>query len=296
MHYLLKIIFASMRCRVGLAAVLSMYSGWAAAAVVVESRLPAGVIGRAEFWAGKPTAPAVLMVHGFLQTSSFPTLHRLAEALADNGYTVLAPTLALGISRREKSLSCEAAHAHTMEADIREIAHWANWLVARGYRAIVLIGHSSGAVQALAYVDGVPQPAVKKVVAASLMEMRVADAERARAQVQDLLPPGIHDTRRLDSYSLSYCDNYVASPASFRSYTAWSNARILTALSEARVPVDVIMGAGDPRMEDGWLDRLKESGAQVTVIPAASHFFGGEQEFEFTEAVEISLQPLNAAN
>jgi len=295
MRYLLKIIFGSMRWRVGLAAVLLGYGGLAAAAIV-ESRLPSGVVGRAEFWAGKPTAPAVLMVHGFLQTSSFPTLHRLAEALSDNGYTVLAPTLTLGIPRRKKSLPCEAAHAHTIEEDIREIAHWANWLVARGYRAIALIGHSSGAVQALAYAAGVPQPAVKKVIAASLMEMRMTDAERARVQVQDLLPSGIHDTQRLESYSLSYCDNYVASPASFRSYMVWSNARILTALGEARVPVDVIMGAGDPRMEDNWLDRLKSSGVQVKVIPAASHFFGGEQEFEFTEAVERSLQPLNAAN
>lgn len=279
----------------GLAAALSMYSALAGA-VFVESRLPAGVIGRAEFWAGKPTAPAVLMVHAFLQTSSFPALHRLAEALADNGYTVLAPTLTLGISRREKSLSCEAAHAHTMEADIREIAHWANWLVARGHRSVVLVGHSSGAVQALAYVAGVPQPAVKKLIAASLMEMRVADAERARAQVQDLLPSGIHDTPRLESYSLSYCDNYIASPESFRSYTAWTNARILATLRDARVPVVAIMGGADPRLGGDWANRLKESGAQVVVIPGAGHFFDGKQEFDFMDAVERSLQPLNALN
>jgi dienelactone hydrolase len=48
------------------------------------------LMATAEFHEGEPDKPAVILLHGFLQTHQFPTIKRLADSLADEGYTVLA--------------------------------------------------------------------------------------------------------------------------------------------------------------------------------------------------------------
>jgi len=295
MRYLSEIVSVQIRCGAWLAGLLVVYGGLAGA-TTVESRLPSGVIADAEFWAGEPRAPAVLMVHAFLQTRSFPTLYRLAESLSERGNTVLAPTLTLAIGRRAKSLPCEAVHPHSMEDDVREIGHWVRWLVARGYREVVLVGHSSGAIQALAYIAATPHPAVKKVIAIGLAEMRVADAAQRRARTETAAGPGLGRASGLGIYSLSYCDNYVAPPAAFRSYAEWSNARILAALGQARASVEVIIGTSDSHMAANWPEQLRAHGAQVTLGPGAGHFFDDEHEFALVDGLVHSLQQLKKAD
>ncbi len=63
---------------------------------VVTLELQQGLTARAEYRAGARDKPAVLILHGFLQTHNFPTVHNLAEGLVTAGYSVLTPTLTLG--------------------------------------------------------------------------------------------------------------------------------------------------------------------------------------------------------
>lgn len=133
-----------------------------ALAETIEAKLPTGIIATADFRAGQPSRPAILLLHGFLQTRHAPPVSSLANTLADQGYTVLTPTLTLGINRRSKSLACEAVHAHDLESDVGEIGFWVNWLAGMGLRDIVLIGHSSGSLQILEYLVKTPSPAVRR--------------------------------------------------------------------------------------------------------------------------------------
>ncbi len=81
----------------------------------VELEVAPGLTAAAAYWQGEADMPPVLIAHGFLQTREFPTVSRLAESLADFGYSVLKPSLSLGIDRRTKSLACEAIHTHSMQ-------------------------------------------------------------------------------------------------------------------------------------------------------------------------------------
>ncbi len=69
----------------------------------MELDIAPGVTAEADYWPGEADMPAVLILHGFLQTSEFPTVRRLAESLAEEGFSVLTPSLTLGLNRRRQS-------------------------------------------------------------------------------------------------------------------------------------------------------------------------------------------------
>lgn len=263
-----------------------------ALAETVEARLPAGIVASADFRAGQPSRPAVLLLHGFLQTRHAPPMSSLANILADQGYTVLAPSLSLGIDRRTQSLACEAVHAHTMDGDVAEIGFWVSWLADKGYGSIVLIGHSAGSTQILRYVAQTPSPAVKKAVLTGLVAFHSESAERrAAAERMKILPPA--DGKDLGRFTLSYCKgNYVAPPRAFLSYAANDADRTLGLLGKARAGVEVVMGGADTTMNAGWAEKIRRRGVPVTIIEKTGHFFDGGQEFNLADKVEAVLKAL----
>ena len=148
-------------------------------AATISQVLPNGRSGLADYRPGEAGRPAVLVVHGFLQTFNFSTIAALVNDLADQGYTVLAPTLTLGIDGRSASLACDAIHTHTEVGEAEEVAAWVAWLRARGYADIALIGHSSGALTVLDYAAHA-DTAVRKVIAASLTSLDLGWGDHQR--------------------------------------------------------------------------------------------------------------------
>jgi len=127
-----------------------------ACAQVVQLALPSGLAVTADYYAGKPDYPRILLVPGFLQTRLAPPMSTLGRALADEGYTVIIPSLSLGYSHRNQTLECEAVHKHTMHGDTAEVAFWISWLNQQSKQPIVLIGHSSGSNVILNYIADKP--------------------------------------------------------------------------------------------------------------------------------------------
>lgn len=257
---------------------------------VVELPISPAVTGTGWFQAGEPSAPAVLVLHGFLQTRDYLTVRSLAANLSDHGYSVLLPTLSLGIDRRRSSMACEAVHAHSLQDDLAEIEAWVRWLEAQGYRDIRLVGHSHGSLQLLAYLHGDVAPSVKQLIATSLLGIdQVRDSASFVAQ-RDLARQQVRDGERgLQPYKLSYCDRYMASPTGFLSYADWDGSRVLEALQAPRVPVQVILGSHDARMQSGWSERLTNRGVAVTLIEGAGHFFDSEYEFDLLDGVAEAI-------
>ncbi|MDP3420462.1 MAG: DUF1749 domain-containing protein, partial [Thiobacillus sp.] len=70
----------------------------------VEARLTSGMVVGASYHPGRKQLPAVLILHGFLQTREFRTVATMGNSLHDAGYTVLLPTLSLNIPNRRQSL------------------------------------------------------------------------------------------------------------------------------------------------------------------------------------------------
>jgi pimeloyl-ACP methyl ester carboxylesterase len=259
-------------------------------ASVVEARLPSGKVVGADHHAGKSGKPAVLVLHGFLQTSAFPTIASMTDALATAGYTVLAPTLSLGITRRNKSLPCEAVHLHTLGDDEAEVAFWVRWLMQKGHARIILVGHSIGNLQLLAYLERAPAPAVKRVLMISLTDVEVKQDAAQRARLaQDLRNRVARGDDALVEAEFGHCKKYVSPPSALLTYLTLSRSSILDSLAGSPVPAAVIMGGKDESMGPDWVERLVSRGIAVRVIPGASHFFDNQYEFELQEALLQAL-------
>lgn len=256
----------------------------------VKARLPSGTIISAGFHAGKKGLPAVLVLHGFLQTRTFPTIASTTQALSEAGYTVLTPTLSLGISGRNKSLPCEAVHLHGLDDDAAEIAFWVRWLTQKGHSNISLVGHSFGNVQLLASLNRAPMPAVKQLLMISLIDVEAKQSAQQRARLaQGLRDRVARGDRSLAGVEFGHCRKYVGPPAALLSYMAISRAGILDSLVKSPVPAEVIMGGKDDRMGPDWVDKLASRGIAVRTISGASHFFDNQYEFDLQDAVLKAL-------
>lgn len=265
---------------------------WAAGsrAEIVALTAPNGREATAEYRPGRAELPAVMIVHGFLQTRDFPTVAGLANALAEAGHTVLTPTLTLNVSRRKRSLPCEAVHTHSLDTDVAEVAAWTRWLENRGHREMVLIGHSSGALAILPYLAR-PAPVVKGGILLSLVDRDRELPPAARAQlVRDLKARVARGDRSLVTTSYTFCRRYVSTPEALLSFVRIDRQTVLGWLGASRVPAWVVLGSADENLGEGWVEALRKQGTPVRLVEGANHFFNGVTEFELHDLVADILK------
>jgi pimeloyl-ACP methyl ester carboxylesterase len=264
-----------------------------ALAEVVELVMPNKLTALAEYRKGEPGKPTVLLMHGFLQTHEFPTIHRLTEGLSSAGYSVLAPTLTLGVTHRKQSLACEAIHTHTMVDGAREIARWVEWLKARKTTSIVLVGHSFGSVETLAYLSSQRDSQVRKLIGVSAVEgrLKVDGALRDRLIKETRTLVKAHD-KHLIFQQFSFCQKYRATPESMLSYLEWTPLRIIDEAGRLPISTTFIMGSRDDRLGPTWIEQLKKTKAKVRVIEGANHFMDGDFEFDLLDNMLLEMKTL----
>ena len=251
-------------------------------AEVAYQQIRPGISAGAEYRLGERSKPAVLLLHGFLQTRDFPTVATLTRGLNDAGYSVLSPTLSLNIPNRAQSLACEAVHNHDLGDDVAEVARWVDWLKSRGHRSIVLIGHSFGAFQLLAYLTADPDAAIKGYIGISLLEPQTGPPSRA-ALIAQLERHQQTDPRALVATRLSYCRKYLSTPEALLSYVRWEQPRILSVLKRPPVPVGLIMGDADDLLGSGWIKALEHLQTRIVIVKGANHFMDGQYEFDLLD-------------
>ncbi len=259
----------------------------------VELVMPNKLTAKAEFHKGDPGKPTVLLMHGFLQTHEFPTIHRLAEGLASAGYSVLAPTLTLGVTHRKQSLACEAIHTHTIQDGAKELAVWLDWLKAKKASAIVLVGHSFGSVETLAYLSAYREPLVRKLIGVSAVEGRLkVDGPRREKLIKEIRALIKANKKSLITEQFSFCQKYRATPESMLSYLEWTPERIIAEARRLPMQTTFIMGSRDDRLGEHWIERLQQTKAKVRVIEGANHFMDGDFEFDLLDTVLLELKML----
>jgi pimeloyl-ACP methyl ester carboxylesterase len=256
----------------GIGLMLAVPSAWSG---TVESEVGPGLSASALYSPGDDDAPVVLILHGFLQTHNFYTVRRLHDSLADEGYTVLSPTLSLGIHKRVQSLDCEALHLHDLDGDVAELAHWVAWLQRRHGKPVVLIGHSAGGHVMTRYLHEHGDAPVAMGILVSLSHLRGSEKGQVQGDVGE--------------YSLSYCEKYMTPPAAYRSYVDWGREQMLAAIQAHSGAIAVILGSDDDRIEASWRQVLTDGGVNVLNIDGANHFFDSAHEFDLLEAVEALL-------
>jgi pimeloyl-ACP methyl ester carboxylesterase len=257
----------------------------------VQEHLPGNLVVNADYQPASTDKPAVLVLHGFLQTFDFLATRNLINDISDLGYTVLAPNLSLGIPNRKQSVQCNAAHTHTEQKDLAEINFWIQWLQNKGYHSVIMVGHSWGSQHSLGYMLANKNPAVTAVVAISLVRTR----QKAATQKQQLQRASTykknHDNS-LHAYELSFCREYMATPDSYISYASWTDnyvLQVLSTLKNRHVPVYVIVGGKDKRIDDRWVSAITPRVTKLIKIPNANHFFSHVSEFDLNDQLEKLL-------
>jgi len=262
-------------------------------ASIQEINLPNGLVATADFREGDKSAAALIVLHGFLSTRNFLTVSSLIEALANENYTLLAPNLSLGVNKRMKTLACEAIHTHDIDSDIEEINLWVDFLHRHGYQNIILVGHSYGSLHGLLYLKKYPNKGIKKLIAASLVDVEhVVGKQKSQAQINLARTQIKNHDKGLHEYQVSYCKKYTAPAAAFLSYAIWSQKELLSTIAEVKTPLEIILGANDKRMGENWPDILRKNGVKTQVIANANHFFNNAQEFDLHESVLKALKGL----
>ncbi len=280
-----------MRLQLALLLVLSALSQ-AISAAVVQATLPNGIAVTANFRQGAVDKPAIMLIHGFLQTREHATVAELSNGLADEGYTVLTPTLSLGIPNRDRSLSCEAIHNHTIDTDVAEIAFWVDWLKNRGIRQIMLGGHSVGALQALIYASTAPDKTVTRLELISLSDpsstmLSGASKNQIRSQIEQKNQAGDKDIVTLP---MSFCPRYTAPVPAYWSYIKWTRQDLVKRIQSSPLKITIVLGQKDNLVNDAWISQLKSTKANVAVIKEANHFFEGSGEFDLLDASNTLLK------
>lgn len=255
-------------------------------AQTVHLMMPSGMEGRAAYHAGHPGQGAVLLLHGFLQTGDFSTLQQLYEGLAEAGYTVLAPTLTLGVPDRKDSLDCGSLHLNNIGDEVGEIQAWVHWLARQDTGPIYLLGHSYGARLMILWAGLHPDGRVRGLLAISLVGGHPSGSRLAtlRRRMRRLPPT------RLVREPLSFCRRYTAPAAAYLSHLRWDDRCLLNAAARLRVPFFVVLGGADPNLTHAWAGRLEKAGARVTLLPAASHFMNGLHQFALLDWVLARLR------
>lgn len=259
----------------------------------VKLQMGRDITALAEYRAGQPGKPVVVILHGFLQTCEFPIVFRMTEGLAGLGYTVLAPTLTLGVTHRRTSLACEAIHTHTLDDGIDELQRWMNWLRQRHQGPIVLVGHSLGSIAMLAYLERNLAPRPIHFIGVSIMEGRIERSNSSDRQIIDKLRASIKQGRHAPvKQSFSFCKSFQATPESLLSYLSWSPERIRQTSARHKEAVTYIMGSRDDRLGPGWIESLTRTGVRVRMIEGANHFMDGEHEFDLLDMLDDELKAL----
>jgi len=246
-------------------------------------------IASANFLEGEADKKALLILHGFLQTRNFSTVKRLGDTLHESGFSVLSPTLSLGLHRRRQSLPCEAIHTHSIQTDAAEIKQWVDWLTEKTGKKPTLIGHSSGSITLLNYLDIYGTDGIEKLILISISpftnEITPVD-EKNLKWARDDLNSG-YDS--LYTYKLSYCDTYPSTSSAWLSYKQWDQEKLGELTVKYSDLTDVIIGTNDNRLSMEWRDLLQSKGVNISFIEGANHFFDQAHEFDLSDTMESLL-------
>lgn len=241
----------------------------------------------ADYLQGTNNANPVIILHGFLQTNEFSTVSRLATALHDSGYTVLNPTLSLGLSNRKQSLSCEAIHTHSLDSDAAELKQWISWLHKKTGKPVTIIGHSAGGIVVLKYIQDNKAKFIGDSILISLSyyvsgpvsNETSAHAEAALKAINSGSDP-------LGSYALDYCKTYPTYASAFLSYYNWNRDKVSSVVAQFKDHVSVIIGTHDKRIDSDWHQQLRKKHNNIIMIEGANHFFDQAYEFDLTDTIE----------
>jgi pimeloyl-ACP methyl ester carboxylesterase len=252
---------------------------------------------------------AVVFVHGLGSNGFVPFTDALAETLPAAGVALLRGNLRDSEMLRidESPLTFEVGKGggafHRFEDSVQDLRAWVREAEGRGYRRVVLFGHSLGSLKSTHYLYRTRDPRVAGLVLASTADLvamnegRYAPEERGRflevarrlvreGRGRELMPPECAlGLMRQPVSAESYLDRFDEPPAwDIMDLYDRSSARAFAALRTVEVPILALFGTVDETVPEDRLDavfrRLEREAREAPafewqVLEGANHFYSG---------------------
>jgi pimeloyl-ACP methyl ester carboxylesterase len=275
------------------------------------------------FASGSSAAPAMVLLHGF-GSGSFTWRPSLAAGLATGRRAVAFDRFGFGRSARPRSGSWDADNPYSLTAAVELTAAVIADDAAGADDAVVLVGHSAGALVASAFAASAPtKVAALVLVAPAVVEagppppvaaaFRLPGARRwgppllraGRPFTERAVATAWHDRRRFAASGLAadyaestaaegWADGFVELTLATTSASPFDAEAALAAIRAAAIPTLVVAGESDRLIkESAWRQVATSTDAIVEVIAEAGHVPHEERPYEFVAAVR-RFQPLRA--
>lgn len=260
-------------------------SAHAAEPVTVEQQI-SGLTAVADWVAAEDAVagdPVVLLLHGTLADKDQELVDTLQELLAERGISSLAPSLTLGVDRRDGPYDCTVPFRHTHEEAVDELAAWAAWLKREGHQRIVTAGHSRGGNQAALFARAHPDLTERLVAIAPAVGHDETERDRRyraryRTERAEVLARADSGADLIDVPGIVYCSDAKATPAAIRSYLGggFSDRDTPSVVATLPMPVMVIAGSLDttvPEVPERMAAIADGDRIRFEMIEDADHFF-----------------------
>jgi len=259
--------------------------------------LDAGVLFTPASDSAKPVA--IIWIHGWGVNFYQPSYVAIGRALAQHGYTTIsANTRMHDLGNVEGYRGGKRVRGGGYwglgSEEPRDLAAWIDLAEHRGFKQVVLVGHSAGWAAVRSYVSTIEDPRVVGVVLASgevRPDTRRPDLDQLR-QARDLMAKGEGDAlfrdpkRNFPSYisAATYLDIFNSEAP--RAVDFFGIKTPSAAIARLRAPILAFFGTDDDVGGQEELDLLKsavarQSGAPpvtTTLIGGADHMYTGQEQ------------------
>ncbi|HEV8021996.1 MAG TPA: alpha/beta fold hydrolase [Candidatus Lustribacter sp.] len=255
----------------------------------------AGAFAAARTGAATPRFDAALMMHGAAGTFSDPFYRNFSAALVERGVATLrANNRGHDVINRGNGRGAMLGLAlETVEDCILDWQAWLGWLEARGFRRILLFGHSLGAVKTAYFLATARDPRVHGCVLASPprfnTERLLASAEYGRefartiAEAEELVAAGMPAELIPTTFPLR---SYSSAQAYLAKYTRGAAFDVFAHVADIPCPVLALTGElelDDPVFRDHPAEyaaaRERKPDLEFTVVTGGDHFYTQAQTF-----------------
>ncbi|MDQ7049327.1 MAG: alpha/beta fold hydrolase [Enterobacterales bacterium] len=248
-------------------------------------------------------APFFVILHGTFAWHGMELPSSLQSLLQEEDIGSLAFTLSLKEDNRSGFFDCKHVILSKHQDAQVEIAAWVKLVEGKGYKNIVLVGHSRGGAQIAQFVIEHPE-SVKQAFLIAPMTWKASESEKAfdpkdttalgrwLSQAQN----ASNNTKQLISgKNILHCDNATVSLESLVSYySPIPDKNTPHIISKVQIPTRIYLGSNDPAITNSinqqealYLDNKMVS---RKVIEDADHYF---RDFAAEDIVADMLQQLH---
>lgn len=241
---------------------------------------------------------AVIWIHGWGVSFYQPTYVAIGRALAERGYTTIAGNTRMHdlgnvLAWRGDKRIRGGGYWGVASEEVRDLAAWIDFAEERGFKKVVLVGHSAGWAAVRGYQAEEQDPRVAGVVLASgavRAETRQPDPEQLAAATQ-MMAAGrpddlVRDPKRSFPSFISAATfmDIASSPAEFKDFFGVQTTN--PPVTRIRCPLLAFFGTRNDVGTEADLDLLKTSikrqssgpsRVDTVMIQHADHMYTGEE-------------------